>query len=40
MMGMVNSAQNPQAMLNQIMTSNPQFKQVSDVISQCGGDPK
>ena len=40
MMGMVNSAQNPQVMLNQIMTSNPQFKQVSDVISQCGGDPK
>jgi len=40
MMGMVNSAGNPQAMMNQMLTSNPQFKQVMDLINQSGGDPK
>lgn len=40
MMGMVNSAQNPQAMLSQLMGNNPQMKQVMDIVNQCGGDPK
>ena len=40
MMGMINSAGNPQAMMNQMLTSNPQFKQVMDLINQSGGDPK
>ena len=40
MMGMVNAAQNPQAMLNQLMSNNPQMKPVMDVINQYGGDAK
>ena len=40
MMGMVNSSGNPQMMLNQMLTGNPQFKQVMDLINQSGGDPK
>ena len=40
MMGMLNASQNPQAMLNQMMSNNPQMKQVMDVINQYGGDPK
>ena len=39
-MGMVNAAQNPQAMLNQLMSNNPQMKPVMDVINQYGGDAK
>ena len=40
MMGMVNSAQNPQMMMNQLVSSNPHLKQAMDLINQCGGDPK
>lgn len=40
MMGMVRNAQNPQAMLNQMMNSNPNLKQAMDFINQSGGDPK
>ena len=40
MMGLVNSSGNPQMMLNQMLTGNPQFKQVMDLINQSGGDPK
>ena len=40
MMGMVNAAQNPQAMLNQLMNNNPQMKQVMDIVNQHDGDPK
>ena len=40
MMGMVNSAQNPQMMLNQMLSQNPNMKQVMDIIHQSGGDPK
>lgn len=40
MIGMVNAAQNPQAMMSNLMSSNPQMKQVMDVIQQYGGDPK
>ena len=38
MMGMVQNAQNPQAMLNQIMQSNPQMQQVMSIVNQYGGD--
>ena len=40
MMNMVNGAQNPQMMLNQLFTNNPQFKQVMDLIQSAGGDPQ
>lgn len=40
MMGIVNGSQNPQALLNQMMTNNPQLKQVMDYVQQSGGDPK
>ena len=39
MMGMVRTSQNPQAMLNQMITSNPKLKQVMDIVNQYGGDP-
>ena len=37
---MVKNAQNPTAMMNQMMTNNPNMKQVMDIINQCGGDPE
>lgn len=40
MMGMVRSAGNPQAMISQIASQNPQMKQVLDLVNQSGGDPK
>ena len=40
MMGMINSSGNPQAMMNQMIANNPQFKQVMDLINQFGGDPR
>ena len=40
MMGMVNAAQNPQAVLNQLVTSNPQLKQVMDLVKQYDGSPE
>ena len=40
MMNIVRSAQNPQAMLNQMIQNNPQMKQVMDLVNQSGGDPK
>ena len=39
MISMVKGAQNPQAMLNQIMMSNPRMKQVMEIVNQYGGDP-
>lgn len=36
----VRAAQNPQAMLTQIMQQNPQYAQLSQIIQQSGGDPK
>ena len=39
MMGMLNASQNPQAMLNQMMSNNPQMKQVMDIVQKHGGDP-
>ena len=38
MMGMLRNAQNPTAMLNQMVMSNPQLKQVMDIVQQHGGD--
>ena len=39
MMSMVRTAQNPQAMLNQLIMNNPQLKQVMDIVQKHGGDP-
>lgn len=40
MMSMVSGAQNPNMMISQLMNSNPQMKQVMDLINSAGGDPK
>ena len=40
MMNMVKNAGNPQAMLNQMAQNNPHVKQIMDIVSQNGGDPK
>ena len=39
MMNMVRAAQNPQAVLSQLAMSNPQMKQVMDIVQKHGGDP-
>ena len=39
MMNTVRMAQNPQAALNQLVMSNPQMKQVMEIINRHGGDP-
>lgn len=38
MMRMLKFARNPQALFNQMMTSNPQLKQVMEYVNQNGGD--
>ena len=40
MMNMVSGAQDPGAMISRMMNNNPQMKQVMDVISAAGGDPR
>lgn len=40
MMQTVKTAQNPNAVLNQMVMSNPQLKQVMDIVQQYGGDPQ
>lgn len=40
MMQAVRSAGNPQAMFNQMMQNNPQYKQAMQIIQQNGNDPK
>lgn len=40
MMNMVQSARNPQAMLQSIIQNNPQMKQVMDIVNESGGNPK
>ena len=40
MMGMLNSSQNPQAMMNSMIQNNPNLKQVMDLINKSGGDPQ
>ncbi len=39
MMNLVRSAQNPQLLLNQLAMSNPQLRQVMDIVQKHGGDP-
>ena len=39
MIGMIKAAQNPQAMINQMMMNNPNMKQVMQIVNQYGGDP-
>ena len=39
MMNMVRGAQNPQAVLSQLAMSNPQMRQVMDIVQKHGGDP-
>lgn len=39
MMQMVRSAGNPQAMLNQLMMTNPNMRQVMEIVQRYGGDP-
>ena len=40
MMNMVRTAQDPSAMLNQLIMNNPNMKQVMDMVQQAGGDPQ
>lgn len=40
MMGMVRSAGNPQAMLQEIASQNPKMRKALDIVQQSGGDPK
>ena len=40
MMNTLRSAGNPQMMLNQMMSQNPQIKEVMDYVRQNGGDAK
>ena len=40
MMQMVRGSQNPQAMLQTLAQSNPQLRQVLDVVQQAGNDPQ
>lgn len=40
LMQQVRAAQNPQAMMTQIMQQNPQYAQLAQIIQQSGGDPQ
>ena len=40
MMQMVRSASNPGAMITQLMQTNPQMRQVMDLVKASGNDPK
>ena len=40
MMNTIRMAQNPTAMLNQMVMNHPQLKQVMDLVNQHGGDPE
>lgn len=40
MMNMIQSAGNPQLMLQQMAQNNPQLRQVMSIVQQSGGDPK
>ena len=40
LMNMVRSAGNPQAMMSQLMQTNPQIRNVMQYVNQNGGDPK
>ena len=38
MINTVKMAQNPQAVMNQLMMNNPQMKQAMEIVNQYGGD--
>ena len=40
MVNMIRGAQNPQAMMNQLLNNNPNTRQVMDLINAAGGDPQ
>lgn len=40
MFNMLRNSGNPQAMLNQLVQNNPQYKQVAQYINENGGDAK
>lgn len=40
MMNTIKSARNPQAMMNQMIQSNPQMRNVMNFVNQNGGDAK
>ena len=40
LMNQIKTAQNPQLMLNQLVSSNPQLQNALNFIKQNGGDPK
>lgn len=40
MMNVVRNAGNPQVMLQSMMSNNPQYKQIMDIVNQNGGDAK
>ena len=39
-LNMVRNAQNPQAMMAQMLGNNPQMQQINQLISSAGGDPR
>ena len=40
MFSMIRNARNPQALLNQMVQNNPQYRQVMQMIQNSGGDAK
>lgn len=40
MMGMIKASGNPTAMMQQMMMTNPNYKQVMEYVNKNGGDPK
>lgn len=40
LIGTIKSAGNPQAMMNQMIQSNPNYRKAMEYINQNGGDPK
>lgn len=40
MMNLLRSSNNPQALLNNMLATNPQMKQVMDYVNQNGGNPQ
>lgn len=40
MMGMLKSASNPSAMMEQMLQGNPNYKQVMEYVNRNGGDPR
>ena len=40
MMNMIKTSSNPQMALNQLMQSNPQMKQVMDLVNTSGNSPE